>query len=140
MKDQRKRFSGDFKTKVAVEAIKGHRTATEIAGEYGVHPNQITQWKKQALEGLPELLSDKRKKREMDQEDLAAQLYQQIGRLKVELDWLKKSWICLFLRANELLSRRIIRTCRLPDSVSSWGWPAQVGTTYLRRCQATNSN
>jgi len=90
MKDQRKRFSGDFKTKVAVEAIKGHRTATEIAGEYGVHPNQITQWKKQALEGLPELLSDKRKKREMDQEDLAAQLYQQIGRLKVELDWLKK--------------------------------------------------
>lgn len=90
MKDQRKRFSGDFKTKVAVEAIKGHRTVAEIAGEYEVHPNQITQWKKQALEGLPELFSDKRKKREVDREGLVAQLYQQIGQLKVELDWLKK--------------------------------------------------
>lgn len=90
MKDQRKRFSGEFKSKVAVEAIKGYRTVTEIAGEYGVHPNQITQWKKHALEGLPELFSDKRQKRKEDQEGLVAQLYQQIGQLKVELEWLKK--------------------------------------------------
>jgi transposase-like protein len=90
MKDGRKRFSGDFKTKVAVEAIKGHRTVAEIASEYEVHPNQVTQWKKEAMVGLPEVFSDRRRKRKEDHEGLVAQLYQQIGQLKVELDWLKK--------------------------------------------------
>jgi putative transposase len=90
MTDQRKRFSGAFKTKVAVEAIKGYRTVAEISGDHGVHPNQITKWKKQALDGLPEIFSDRRKKHKEDQEELTAQLYQQIGQLKVELDWLKK--------------------------------------------------
>jgi len=86
----RKSFTAAFKTKVALEAIKGHRTVTEIAGEYGVHPHQITQWKKQVMEAVPDVLSDKRRKRNADQEELVAQLYQQIGQLKVELDWLKK--------------------------------------------------
>jgi transposase-like protein len=90
MRDGRKQFSGDFKMKVAVEAIKGHRTVAEIASEYEVHPNQVTQWKKDAIAGLPEVLSDKRQKRKEDHEGLVAQLYQQIGQLKVELDWLKK--------------------------------------------------
>ncbi len=90
MREQRKRFNGEFKTKVALEAIKGHRTVTEIASEYGVHPNQITHWKKQALEGLPELLGDKRRRQKQDHEVLVCELYQQIGQLKVELDWLKK--------------------------------------------------
>lgn len=90
MKDHRKRFSGEFKTKVALEAIKGQKTVAEIASEYGVHPNQITQWKKQAVEALPELLGDRRRKVNKDHEALVGQLYQQIGQLKVELDWLKK--------------------------------------------------
>lgn len=90
MKDNRKSFTADFKAKIALEAIKGHRTVTEIASESGVHPHQITHWKKQALEGLPEILSDKRKKRKEDREELVSELYQQIGQLKVELDWLKK--------------------------------------------------
>jgi transposase-like protein len=90
MKDRRKSFTAEFKTKVALEAIKGHRTVSEIASAYEVHPHQITHWKKQAIEGLPDILSDRRKKRNEDQEELVCQLYQQIGQLKVELDWLKK--------------------------------------------------
>lgn len=90
MKDRRNKFTGEFKTKIALEAIKGHRTVSEIASEYGVHPQQITQWKKQALDGLPDVLTDKRRKRKEDQNALVSELYQQIGQLKVELDWLKK--------------------------------------------------
>jgi putative transposase len=73
-----------------LEAIRGQRTVAEIAGEYSIHPQQITQWKKQVLEGIPDLLSDKRRKSKGSEEDLVPQLYQQIGQLKVELDWLKK--------------------------------------------------
>jgi putative transposase len=86
----RKSFSVELKTKVALEAIRGQRTVAEIAGEYGIHPQQITQWKKHVLEGIPDLLSDKRRKSKGSEEDLVPQLYQQIGQLKVELDWLKK--------------------------------------------------
>lgn len=90
MKKQRKNYSSEFKVKVALEAIKGHKTLNEIASQFEVHPNQVTQWKKQALEGLPELFSQRRVRLEKDDETLKAQLYQQIGQLKVELDWLKK--------------------------------------------------
>lgn len=86
----RKSFSAELKTKVALEAIRGQRTVAEIAGEYSIHPQQITQWKKQVLEGIPDLLSDKRRKSKGSEVDLVPQLYQQIGQLKVELDWLKK--------------------------------------------------
>lgn len=75
---------------IALEAIKGQHTVNEIAGHYGVHPNQVTHWKKQALEGLPELFSGRRVHEGQEEEALKAQLYQQIGQLKVELDWLKK--------------------------------------------------
>jgi putative transposase len=90
MTDRRKSFTAEFKTRVALEAIKGHRTVSEIASDHGVHPHQITQWKKHAIEGLPDILSDRRQRRTEDQEELVSQLYQQIGQLKVELDWLKK--------------------------------------------------
>lgn len=90
MKKQRKTYSSDLKVRIALEAIKGQKTINEIAGQYGVHPNQVTQWKKQALEGLPSLFSNRRARGAADDEALKAQLYQQIGQLKVELDWLKK--------------------------------------------------
>jgi transposase-like protein len=90
MKKQRKTYSAELKAKIAVEAIKGQRTLNEIASRYGVHPNQVTTWKKQALESLPALFSARRATAAQDEEALKAQLYQQIGQLKVELDWLKK--------------------------------------------------
>jgi len=90
MKNKRRNHSAAFKSKVALAAVRGDRTIAELAAEHGVHPNQITQWKKQLLESLPDVFSRKRKNDRRDQEELTSQLYQQIGQLKVEVDWLKK--------------------------------------------------
>jgi len=86
----RKNHDASFKAKVALEAVKGEKTVAQIAGEYGVHPNQISQWKKRLLKELPSLFSDKRRKDTKEGTELADELYRQIGQLKVELDWLKK--------------------------------------------------
>ena len=90
MAKTRKQYSNDLKAKVALEAIKGYKTANEIAAEYGVHPTQIAQWKKQALDGLPDVFSTRRSEQENTEEALIASLYQQIGQLKVQVDWLGK--------------------------------------------------
>jgi transposase-like protein len=86
----RKRYDGSFKARVALEAIRRERTVAEIAAMFGVHPNQIGKWKKQALDELPKIFSGRYEKKEMQGKELTDQLYQQIGQLKVELDWLKK--------------------------------------------------
>lgn len=90
MTTQRKQYSAEFKAKVALEAIKGNKTINEIASHYEVHPNQITQWKKQVLDEVPQIFSNRRAQAQKDQAELTASLYQQIGQLQVELDWLKK--------------------------------------------------
>jgi transposase len=90
MSGVRRRHSANFKAKVALEAMKKERTTAQLSSEFGVHPNQITQWKKKALEELPSIFSIKRKKEVKAAEDLQSELYRQIGQLKVELDWLKK--------------------------------------------------
>lgn len=87
---QRRRHSAEFKAKVALEAIRGRRTANEIASEYGVHPTLVAEWKRQALAGLAQAFSMRGEKEARDEEALRAALYQEIGQLKVELDWLKK--------------------------------------------------
>ncbi len=78
-----------------MEAVKGDKTIREISSIYGVHSSQIMKWKKQLLEELPSMFSDKRAKTEKEREDLEAELYRQIGQLKVELEWLKKKSILL---------------------------------------------
>lgn len=90
MQKQRKSYAAELNAKVALEALKGHRTVNEIALHYGVHPNQVAQWKKQVLEGASEIFSDQHSRAARDEEALKAELYQQIGHLKVELDWLTK--------------------------------------------------
>ena len=86
----RRLHSGEFKAKVVLEALRGERTINELAADYGVHPRQITQWKRVALEELPKVWSNRRGTTSKDEEAWKAALYQQIGQLKVELDWLKK--------------------------------------------------
>ena len=88
--NNRKQYDARFKATVALEAVKEQQTIAQIASAYGVHPNQVGQWKKQLLFELPQLFSDGRKKETLHHEQLTAALYQQIGQLKVELDWLKK--------------------------------------------------
>jgi putative transposase len=90
MSTKRKRYSSAFKAKVAVEAIRGVKTTAELASEQQVHPTLISQWKRQALENLASLFEGGKTGTEPDLEAVTAPLYEQIGRLKVELDWLIK--------------------------------------------------
>lgn len=90
MKISRNRYDAQFKSKVALVALRGESTIAEIASAYGVHPNMISQWKHQVLAALPGIFSGKAEKQSQNNEEVQAQLYQQIGQLKVELDWLKK--------------------------------------------------
>jgi len=87
---QRRRFSADFKAKVALAALREDKTRAELASEFDVHGNQISEWKKQLLDALPEVFGKRREQDAKQQEELVEALYQQIGQLKVELDWLKK--------------------------------------------------
>ena len=87
---KRQYHSKEFKSRVALEAIRGEKTINEIASHYEIHPNVVSLWKKQALERMSDLFSDKRSKKSKDDSSLRDRLYQQIGQLQVELDWLKK--------------------------------------------------
>ena len=91
MTTTRKQHSAAFKARVAVEAIRGEKSLSQLGSEYKVHPIQIAKWKKSALDRLPELFVDGRTRKGQTKEvDNSAALYEEIGRLKFELDWLKK--------------------------------------------------
>lgn len=86
---KRRRHSSAFKAKVALDAVKGDKTAAQLASQYEVIPTQISNWKKQLLQNVPQLFESKASKAKGG-EDLTGPLYEEIGRLKMELDWLKK--------------------------------------------------
>jgi len=90
MKLKRRQFSDKFKAKVAVEAIKGIKTLAELSATYKVHPNQISAWKKQLLSNAPELFSSGKKRQPKSEEELTSPLYEEIGRLKMDIKWLEK--------------------------------------------------
>jgi len=88
---QRRQFGAAFKAKVAIEAIKGVKTLNEIASMYEVHPNQVGQWKKDALELLPKAMADGRTKESRDTKPIDEdQLHRKIGQQAIEIDFLKK--------------------------------------------------
>ena len=90
MTTTRKRYSAKFKARVAVEAIRGEKTLSQLGAQFQVHPVQIEQWRKPALKQLQESFVDGRARKAGDGEFDAAAVYEQIGRLKMELEWVKK--------------------------------------------------
>lgn len=90
MANMRTKRTPEFKAKVALAAIRGDQTINELASQYGIHPNQITAWKRQAQDELAAVFDSKRTSASKADEKLKEELYCQIGQLKVELDWLKK--------------------------------------------------
>lgn len=90
MSRRRRVFDAAFKAKVALEAVRGVKSTSELARQYRVHPTQIGLWKKQLLEGARSVFESGSAKKSNSEEPQAAELYEQIGRMKVELEWLKK--------------------------------------------------
>jgi putative transposase len=90
MAGKRKTHTAALKAQVALAALKGDRTVSELASQFGVHPTLIHGWKKQLLAGAEEVFANGSKVATVDAELVQAQLYEQIGRLKMELEWVKK--------------------------------------------------
>ena len=92
MPRKRRKFSREFKAGVALEAVRGDSTINQIASEYKIHPNQVSKWKAQLLENLPDIFAVGQQKSSQNAqfEKERDELYRQIGQLKVEMDWLKK--------------------------------------------------
>jgi putative transposase len=90
MRGKRRQYEAELKARVALAALKGDKTVNEIAALFEVHPNLVMNWKKRALAELPRVFSEQAAKGAEDVEAREMRLYEQIGRLKVELDWLKK--------------------------------------------------
>ena len=90
MSKKRRQYSAQYKFQVAMEAAKGNKTLSELSSETGIHPNQISGWKRQLLDDGSELFERNGGRKEQAQANQDAELYEQIGRLKMELEWLKK--------------------------------------------------
>ncbi|RXK84569.1 transposase [Chlorobaculum sp. 24CR] len=102
---KRNKFTAQFKAKVALEAIRGDKTTNEIGQEFGVPPSQVGLWKREILENAPGIFETKRGPKPVDSSPDPEKLYTEIGRLKVQLDWLKKK-SGLTCEAAEKLDRR----------------------------------
>jgi len=102
-KTVKRQHSAAFKSRVAFEALRGEKTLAEISSQFGVHTTQINRWKKELVEGMQEIFTDKRKKRDLDQEGLIEQLYKQVGKKEIEIDWLKK-WLLHFKNSSNDLT------------------------------------
>ncbi len=90
MSRKRRSFGAPLKARVALAAVRGDKTTAQLSSKFDVHANQISSWKRQLLEGAAELFEDRRGKRNREQVADEQQLYEQIGRLKMEVEWLKK--------------------------------------------------
>jgi transposase len=93
MKRKRRVFGGAFRAKVALAAVKGDKSLGQLASQFEVHPTQVSAWRKQLIDRAADLFEDQRLRKRNDDEATAEELYEQIGRLKMEVDWLKKE-IC----------------------------------------------
>ena len=91
MTKKRKQYKAEFKFQIALEAVKGLKTINQLASEPDLHPNQVSQWKRQLLEGGPTIFGNGSVQQQRQAAQVEAELYEQIGRLKMEMEWLKKT-------------------------------------------------
>ncbi len=119
MSRKRRVLGGVLKAKVALAAVRGDKTTAQLASEFGVHASQITAWKKQLLEGAVDLFADGRSRQKETQTADEQELYEQIGRLKMEVEWLKKS-------PRARLTRKARRT---------WIEPEHAHLSIIRQCE-----
>lgn len=91
MTQKRKQYKAEFKFQIGLEAAKGLKTINQLASEHALHPNQVSQWKRQLLDQGPTLFGHGSVQQQRQAAQVEAELYEQIGRLKMELEWLKKS-------------------------------------------------
>ena len=89
-KRMRRRFGAAFRAKVALAAVQGDRSLSELSSQFGVHATQVSAWKKQLLDNVERIFSEGTQREDRERAALEAELYQQIGQLKMELEWLKK--------------------------------------------------
>ena len=132
---KRRTHSPEFKARVAMEAISGRKTIQEIAADHAIHPIQVSQWKRQLLDGASELFS--RGKNTKDKEEgqaKEAELFQQIGRLQMELECLKKVSPALMPVSCESWSITTTPISASAANVRSWAWPDPRSITGPRRC------
>ena len=111
-----------FKTKVVLEALKGAKTLAQLSSEFGIHAQQITDWKRQVLDGIPGIFESPTSKPGLNveqREQIENPLFQQIGQLKVENDWLKKKLRTSWLLTDGQWSTLVMSTSPSPNSVSS---------------------
>jgi len=90
MAGKRRRFTAEFKARVVRAALREDKTLAALASQFDVHPNQITEWKRQVLEAMPELFGRRKAANAKASEQHEARLYEQVGKLQVELEWMKK--------------------------------------------------
>ena len=125
--------SPKFKARVAVEAIRGEKTLSQLGSQFKVHPIQIGKWRKTALDQLPELFVDGRTRKPNHGEVENTALYEEIGRLKVELDWLKKkSWTARLSRSGNWWNGTMPRSA-CGASASCWTSTVRACTTFTSR-------
>ena len=91
MKEHRRKHNPSFKARVALEALKGEETIAELAGRFNIHPNQVHKWKKELTDGAAGIFGNSQVRKKTENQKLVAKLYQQIGQLKVERDFLENT-------------------------------------------------
>ncbi len=135
MPRKRRSFDARYKARVALEAIREEKTLAEIASVYGVHPQRIAAWKKEALSRMAEIFQDGKAGSAKDQDELISALYEQIGKLKVELDWLKKNLACPYEERRRWIGKSngisIQRQCELAGLSRSGHYYRPAGESAL---------
>lgn len=127
MTRKRRSFSAQFKFNVALEAVKESKTLSELASEHGVHPNQITRWKQQLIKEGAGIFSRNPNQEQQKSQAVETDLLEQIGRLKMELEWLKKSSL-----TNTSLLSPLIQRSAFGGNASCSGSIAPCSTTLQR--------